>query len=149
MGESGTSKSPALELALQSVRQQQQEAMREYPNSIEQFENKLAQYKRDLKAWKEARESDNPPAKPNEPVPIEYWTTDATTEAAAEILANQPQGLLVACDELAGFFGSFNRYVNGGPGADAARWIECFHGRSLKINRASIGNSRCIQLKRS
>jgi hypothetical protein len=64
--------------------------------------------------------------------------------------------LLLARDELRGWFGPFNAY-KGGRGADEAHWLEYFHGRqsiidrknidqpTLYVQRASVGIAGTIQ----
>jgi hypothetical protein len=49
---------------------------------------------------------------------------DVTIEKLAEVLADNPRGLLVARDELAGWLGSFTRYKGKQGGNDAPLWLE-------------------------
>ena len=58
---------------------------------------------------------------------------DATSEALGAVLAVHPKGVLYFRDELAGWFGSFDKY--GGSGSDRAFWIEAYGGRRFTIDR--------------
>jgi hypothetical protein len=58
---------------------------------------------------------------------------DSTIEEATNILANNPKGLLMLRDELAGWIGSFDRY--GGEGSDRAFYLECWNGGSHTVDR--------------
>ena len=70
--------------------------------------------------------------------------SDTTVEALAPILLANPRGVLLARDELAGWFGSFDRYVGKGkPGTDLANWLEMFNGRSIIVDRKT-GDPRTI-----
>lgn len=71
-------------------------------------------------------------------------TSDATVEGLVNILADHPKGLILARDELSGWFGSFGAYKSG-PGADTAAWLEMHGGRSFyvdRVNRGSVKVSR-------
>jgi hypothetical protein len=70
---------------------------------------------------------------PAEPKRARVRVGDVTPEALGEALAAHPKGLLYFRDELAGWFGSFDKY--GGNGSDRAFWIEAYGGRSYTIDR--------------
>jgi hypothetical protein len=95
-------------------------------------------------AWekdvKEAAKRGTPPpiqpanaVEPPEPVRARVRVGDATPEALGAVLAAHEKGLLYFRDELAGWFGSFDKY--GGNGSDRAFWIEAYGGRSYTIDR--------------
>jgi CRISPR-associated protein Cmr3 len=70
------------------------------------------------------------------PFSREYYTNDATREALALILSQQPEhGLLGYPDELAALFKSQGEY-KGGRGADKEALLSGRDGHSLKVNRA-------------
>jgi hypothetical protein len=58
---------------------------------------------------------------------------DASIEKLALLLSTHHNGLLFYRDELAGWFGSFDKYS--GQDADRAFWIESYGGRSYIIDR--------------
>ena len=57
------------------------------------------------------------PGKPVEPQAVRYYTSETTTEALVVRLQQNPQGLLVARDELSGWLGSHNAYKRWRGGA--------------------------------
>jgi len=138
VGESGTAKSPALELALRPIRKRQHEAMKEHADAMKAHADALAVHERDAAHWKKSKSDSPPPAKPEAPVADRCWTDDATTEALAVLLLQNPRGLLMVRDELAGWF-NFDRYAGGKGGGDAARWLEMFGGRPLVVDRKAGG----------
>lgn len=70
---------------------------------------------------------------PPEPRPARLFTTDATIEAVADILAHEPKSIALIRDELAGWIGAMDKY--GGKGADRAFWLEAYDGRAKVIDR--------------
>jgi hypothetical protein len=58
-------------------------------------------------------------------------------EALAPILQENPRGVLLARDELAGWIGSFDRYASTGgkSRADAANWLSMFNAESVIVDR--------------
>ena len=127
IGESGTSKSPAIELALRPIRKRQQAAMKAHSEA-------MARHKLDVERSGKPKLAVDSSSKPEAPVAERFWTDDATTEALAVLLQQNPRGLLMARDELAGWFGGFDAYKSG-KGGDAAKWLEMFGGRTLIVDR--------------
>jgi hypothetical protein len=78
------------------------------------------------------KNSHGEPPDPPDPCPHSLCM-DITIEALADRLMASPRGTLVAPDELAGWFGSFNQYKAGG--ADVAQWLSLFGARPLKVDR--------------
>jgi hypothetical protein len=62
---------------------------------------------------------------PNEPACRRYVVNDATVEKLGEILNENPYGVLLFRDELAGFFRTLERQ---GHEADRAFYLECWNG---------------------
>jgi hypothetical protein len=141
IGESGTSKTPAFSLVTEPLRQLQDEAYAEYDKAIEQYKAEVAIFDVEYTAWKKAAtkskaNAGDPPVAPRMPRPKRYRLEDATTEALAPILQANPRGVLLARDELSGWFASFDRHSkNGVSGGDAANWLQCFNGNSMSIDR--------------
>lgn len=74
-------------------------------------------------------------------------TSNATIEALSVLLRDNPRGLLMAVDELAGWFASFGQYNNRSSG-DAAAWLSLFDGESFVIDRKT-GDDRMISVPRT
>lgn len=138
VGESGTAKSPALELALRPIRKRQHDAMKDHAEAMKRYTDELATYERDGAHWKKSKSDTPPPAKPEAPIADRCWTDDVTTEALAVLLQQNPRGLLLSKDELAGWF-NFDRYAGGKGGGDAAKWLEMFGGRAMVVDRKTGG----------
>lgn len=147
VGDSGTLKSPALWVALQAVRGRQHVAMKQHAEAMALYEVELVQYERDLQDWKRSKAQEDPPVRPEEPKASRYWCDDTTVEALAVLLLQNWRGLLLVRDELSGWLGSFDRYSQG-KGADAAKWLEMFGGRSIMVDRKG-GSSKTIYVPRA
>lgn len=138
VGESGTIKSPALELALRPVRKRQLQAMKDHAQKLRAWETDHARWEVEHAKWKKAAmkpgEAGDPPQRPEKPTCPRTWTDDTTTEALVAKLQENPRGLLMVRDELSGWF-NFDRYAGGKGGGDAAKWLEVFGGRTLIVDR--------------
>ena len=121
VGESGSAKSPALEVALRPLRKRQHAAMREHAKAMRDHEAAIVEFERDLTDWKKSKDGTDAPERPVAPTPARCWTDDATTEALATLLNQNPRGLLMARDELAGWVGNFDRYTGGRGGGGRSR----------------------------
>jgi hypothetical protein len=66
------------------------------------------------------------------------FTTDPTIEKAGRLSAENPRGLLLLRDELAGWLGGMDRY-GGGSGADRAFWLQAYGGRRWVPDRVKDG----------
>ena len=135
VGESGTAKSPALKAALGPLHAIQRECFSDYAHARELHKQSLREY--------ESRKQERPKKEQHlEPVPEEpkcrrILTDDATTEALAGLLADNPRGLVVCKDELDAWF-KFDRYT-AGKGTEAQRWLELFNGGQLLVDRKGSG----------
>ena len=143
IGESGTTKSPALEVALRAVRKRQNESIKEYEQALKEWEVEKEVYEAEKANWKkEAMKSKSraadPPTEPERPVCDRCWTDDATIEALATLLKENPRGLLVIRDELSGWL-HFDRYKSRGQGSEVAKWLEMFGARPLVVDRKTSG----------
>lgn len=63
-----------------------------------------------------------------------YVTSDATVAAVGELLRENPRGLLLARDELDGWFQSFTRFQQAGA-TDRPHWLELHGARTLRLDR--------------
>src|SRR5262249_31322731 len=100
VGESGTMKTPAFKLAINPLHAIQRQW-------LEDFKRDCAAYQQKKQEWEAGgREGDGP----ERPVPRRLLCSDVTIEKLAEILEDNPKGILVARDELSAWFASFSRY---------------------------------------
>jgi hypothetical protein len=149
VGDSGTLKSPAFDLALRPIRLRQKQAMKEYKQAEAEYRDAKEQYDEAVKAWRKAKPEDrgNRPEEPEAPVCERLWCSDTTVEALADRLSNAPRGLLVARDELAGWLASFNQY-KAGHGGDVAHWLEMHRAGPLLVDRKT-GDKTTIYVPRA
>lgn len=138
VGESGSSKTPAFKLAMQSLRDLQTKAIEAHAEATKKYEVELAEYEKQMASWKRDKEDDGPPPdKPERPEATRYIVSDTTVEALIPLLLENPRGLLLARDELAGWFSSFDRYTGGRGGADEAHWLSMHSGDTIVNDRKS------------
>jgi len=141
VGESGTAKSPAMELALRPIRSRQHRAMKEHAETMKAWQADYARWEVEHASWKKnaakGDDSDPPPA-PERPICPRVWFDDCTVEALVTRLKENPRGLLMVRDELAAWFG-FDRYNGGKGGAEVPKWLEVFGGRALIVDRKTSG----------
>jgi hypothetical protein len=135
IGESGDGKTPAIEADLEPLRRNEGEAFERYRQARETFDRDRLEYERDITDWKRAKGGGDPPSAPKEPVAERRIIEDVTTEAVAKRLVENPRGLLLSRDELAGWRAAFDRYAGKG-GGDQAAWLEMHGGRALRRDRA-------------
>ncbi len=155
---SGTHKTPAMRAALKPFRSYDADLASR--NSAEHAEHKAAmqEHEKKLAAWKRSSSSGPAPVEPEAKGARRYIVSDITTEALAGILRDNPRGVLLARDELAGWFGSFDRYTKSGAGGgDSAQWLSMHNAETLIIDRktgthpsifvprASVSIFGCIQ----
>ena len=133
VGESGTLKSPPLDLATSTLERWQSKAFADYQKQKESYETDLALYEKELRCWKGDPQGGDPPERPIAPIPVRYIIEDTTMEALMDVLPEQLRGLLLRRDELAGGF-CFNEY-KGGSGGDVARWLKIHKARPITNDR--------------
>jgi hypothetical protein len=74
------------------------------------------------------------------PPQVRLRIEDITIEAAQEVLKDSPDGVLSIQDELAGFFGSMDKYSPGrGAAKDRGFWLQSYNGGSYAVNRIDRG----------
>ena len=62
------------------------------------------------------------------------WTSDVTVEGLADLLLNNPRGLLINRDEFVGLVKSFNQY-KGGRGSDREFFLSAWGGQEYVVDR--------------
>jgi hypothetical protein len=137
---SGAGKSPSLALVTRPAERRDAAALREHKEAMKEHAAALAVHEKAMRGWERASGKGNltatPPAAPEAPVCERHLTNDVTLEGLAAMLAASPRGLLLACDELAAWFGSFGRYAaNGRAAGEASRWLPLHRASSLRVDR--------------
>jgi hypothetical protein len=160
VGESGTQKSPALDAVLEHLHAREAELRREHAAAMDEHDADLTLYEAAHAAWKRQAASgkadEEPPAKPAIPAARRCLVADATVESLAPILADNPRGLLLARDELAGWFGGMDRYSGKAGAADEPFFLSTYNGsphtvdrktgrQSIYVPQAALSITGCIQ----
>jgi Protein of unknown function (DUF3987) len=144
VGNPSAMKTPALapfKLACRAIEKREQPALDE---ALQRWETKVEAAKAATDAWKDSvkgavKNGRDPPEKPanalepERPPPPRILISDATTEAAVDLLAHNPRGVVLTRSELAGWLGQLDRY--GGAGADRAFYIEAWDGQAHVVDR--------------
>lgn len=145
VGESGSSKTPAFNLAIRPLHIRQRKTIEKNMEAQKSYLEDLAKYEKSIAIWKRDQTTSNPPLiKPDPPQAERCLVSDTTIEALAPLLLANPRGLLISCDELSGWFGSFDRYAIG-KGGDSAQWLKMYNGSDLIIDRKT-GSPRTISI---
>lgn len=145
---SGSLKSPAFDAPLQPLNDAEREAMREHEEELKNYEREKLTYEAALTDWRRDGKRGEPPEKPEPPKRRRFAVADATIEAIATILADNPRGVLMARDELSAWLGGFNAYKAAGRGNDAATWLELWRAGTLSVDRKT-GDRRTIYVPRA
>ena len=149
IGSPSSGKSPAMEPVLELISKLEADDMPDFEQMLLDHERNKLEAQMARTSWeKDVITADEKgmgaPSMPKgalEPTPPQrprLVVRDATTEALSLALQSQPKGLLMNRDELAGWFGSFDRY-SGGKGGDRPFWLECFGGRTFTQDRVKNG----------
>jgi hypothetical protein len=152
IGHPGDGKTPAQGAAVRPVYRLQQLHDLDYEQAMLRYEEQQAEYEAAAKASKarsrsrgKDHEQDDPddeagaaPEKPVKPRPVRFITVDATVEALAPILKENPRGLLKHHDELSGWVRAMNMY-RGGKGGDRQFYLSAWSGQDVVVDRKSEG----------
>lgn len=144
VGHSGSGKSPGADPVMDILRPIEDELARDMGDKLIEYETRREEAKALRDRWKEevkdaVKNSTAPPVMPKEavepdrPARPRLRVSDITPESLGHLLSANPKGLLFYRDELAGWFGGFDRY--GGAGSERAMWIEAYGGREFIIDR--------------
>ncbi|HYT93425.1 MAG TPA: DUF3987 domain-containing protein [Gemmataceae bacterium] len=135
VAESGDHKTPGYEAATKPLSDLQMEL-------FDQEKQQMEDYRKQLEEW-QAVEKDQRGEKPEKPDPARvYLTNDATIEALGELLRDNPQGVLLARDEMDAWFQSLTRYKGKGGGTDRPHWLELHKAGTLILHRLTREQKR-------
>ncbi|MEM8556301.1 MAG: DUF3987 domain-containing protein [Bacteroidota bacterium] len=126
---SGSGKTPSMDAALGPIFGLEREGFASHEAARTAYEAELADYQ--ALSPKDQRRA----VKPIPPTPTRYRVGDTTIESLGVIHGENARGLLLARDELAGWFGGFDRYTSGS--GDLQCWIEMYGGKPITIDRKS------------
>lgn len=145
VADSGSQKSPAADVSLNYVRQREAKLAKEFAAQCKEYRQACRAAKKFKGAALEGDTAQQ--VMIQEPVCRQVLVDDVTVEALAMVLSDNPRGVLLARDELSGWFGSFDRYAHKG-GADEPFFLKAYSGRSHSVNRRT-GDIRSIHIERA
>lgn len=141
VAESGSGKTPGFKSAMKFVAAEQKVAHEAYRVALADFDAAEMEHDAAYSDWKREKGRGGPaPNRPVKPAARRLVVSDTTMEALISILADNPRGVLVAVDELAGLVASFDAYKSGGRGgADRPKWLSMHGAGSVENDRKSSG----------
>jgi len=130
----GAMKTPAANVAKKPAFERQRELGKAYLQQKEDFQ-------RETREWevqrRDAQKAGEPaPEQPEAPSMGRCWASDTTVEALVGILEDNPRGLFVYRDELAGWVRSMDQY-KGGKGSDRQHWLNLWSTDEVVVDRKS------------
>jgi hypothetical protein len=134
VGFSGTSKSPAVRAAVRPLYRLQRALIQQFKTVLQEYQKEKEAYDaRKAKAKKGDKAFDE--EEPDKPIMPRVVTGDVTIEKLAQLLEDNPKGLLVARDELGGWLTSFQRYKGKNGGSDLQNWLELHQAGTIQYDR--------------
>ena len=143
VAESGSGKTPAFRAAMQFADAEQKVAFDAHDVALAAFDAAEIEHDAAFADWRRERGNKGPaPDRPVKPSARRLVVNDTTIEGLVPILADNPRGVLVAVDELAGLVASFDAYKSGGRGgADRPRWLSMHSAGPLTVDRKGSGTT--------
>jgi hypothetical protein len=146
IGDSGTLKTPAYVKAVRHLFSIQETLRAEYDVAHRSWAERIRQYRARSRRGRGDGGGLGPP--PAEPPYRQIVSSDITIEQLAATLEDNPHGILVARDELAGWFGSFRRFKGRDGGSDLPNWLEIFRAGTINADRKT-GERRHFFVRRA
>ena len=139
--ESGSAKSPAMRAALRFLQDHERQLREDHSAHVASHREAEREHKRQVEEWRAAKKMGQKPPEP-EPLPkaSRILTADPTVESLADTLQHNPRGLLLARDELAGWFGGLDQYRSG-KGGDAQKFLEAWAAEQWIIDRKQAASA--------
>ncbi|CAN5554055.1 hypothetical protein BH24ACT18_BH24ACT18_22310 [soil metagenome] len=130
----GAMKTPAAKVAKKPAFERQRKLGKTYAEDKDEW-------KREVREWevekREAQKAGEPaPEEPAVPSMGRCVASDTTVEALVSILEDNPRGLLIHRDELAGWVRSMDQY-KGGKGSDRQHWLNLWSTDEVIVDRKS------------
>jgi hypothetical protein len=151
VGDSGTLKSPAWTMCLSPLFALDAERRAQFKCAKAAYNEQLQQHKEKKKAYAEEKRKGtglDPGDPPEAPVLQRLVCCDITIETVAELLEDNPRGLLATRDELAAWLNSFTRYKGRAGGSDLPNWLEMHRAGPVCVDRKT-GDRRSIFVQRA
>jgi hypothetical protein len=120
VGRPGEGKSPALDQAL-------------FPAEVADVDA-YQTWRAALEEWERCQEREDGEPCPDKPVRERCMVSDVTIEKLAQVLQENPRGVLLHRDEFSGWLHSMNQY-RGGRGADQQTYTSIWSGKRIDVSR--------------
>jgi len=128
VGKQGVGKTPSVNNIISPLKKVNLREIKRYLKAYEKFE-----------AYTElSKEEKKHAEKITEPTQSQFIADDITLEALAQMHEQSKNAVGIFRDELAGWVNDMTRYRSG---SDMERWLSCFSGESLILNRKTSKNS--------
>lgn len=134
VGRSGQTKSPVLKLCKRPLVELYKLDRQRYAEALAAFAIELDRHEAAMKTWRDRGCNGEPPEAPAPPVERRVLIVDTTPEKLAVVLQDNPHGLLLVRDELAGLVGGFDRYTSA-KGAEQAAWLSIYDAGEIIVDR--------------
>jgi len=148
VGESSSGKTIGYLAMLSLLKQAEQDYADRYADDMKSFEAERLRYELAVQQWKKNKGTDEPPFTPSPPTQCRLYANDATVEAMAVLLRDNPRGLLLCRDELSGWIGGFDKYSKGKQSSDLSHWLEMYGGQPMTTDRKS-GDHKVVRVPRA
>lgn len=137
VGAPGAGKSPVLQRIMAPLWEAHRAAVDAFNEDWEAYQQELAAWEAERDEWRKKGRGTEPPPKPEPPAKRWLVVTDTTREALVSVLKDNPPGILVFADELAGLVRDWTRYRDDG-GRQA--WLALWSGAPLHVERKGSGH---------
>jgi hypothetical protein len=128
----GAKKSPAAKEAGRPAHKEQRGLQKDYQSKRAEYERAMLQHEKDKRDCRKSGLAD--PAPPEEPAMERTVAADTTVEALLAVLSENPRGLAVLVDELAGWFKGHDQYKSKG-GNDRQAWLSLWSCSPVTVDR--------------
>ena len=143
--ERGLSRRPLCATCCAPLRILQNREFEKHAEAVAQYETAKMAYEQELSNRGRAKGGEELPEKPERPVAVRLMGSDVTVEGLIPILQENRRGVLVTRDEIAGWLGSFDRYIGKRAAGDEAHWLSMYSGESITVDRKT-GSPRTIHV---
>jgi len=130
----GAMKTPAAKVAKKPAFERQRELGKAYREEKEDFQRETREW--EVERRDAQKDGEPAPEQPEAPSMGRCWASDTTVEALVGILEDNPRGLFVYRDELAGWVRSMDQY-KGGKGSDRQHWLNLWSTDEVVVDRKS------------
>lgn len=127
-------KTPAAKVAKRPAFERQRKLGKDYAGEKEDWKREVRQW--EVEKREAAKSAEPAPEEPEAPSMSRCVASDTTVEALVGILEDNPRGLLVHKDELAGWVRSMDQY-KGGKGSDRQHWLSFWSTDEVVVDRKS------------